>query len=78
MYGAATGWFFFSSRPSDGVRLWLFGVMIDLRTEADLLRRCPAAGAADCGVAMAELPAGKNYAMGKLKVNCKKKHIKRV
>jgi hypothetical protein len=51
--------------------------MIDLRTEADLLRRCPAAGAADCGVAMAELPAGKNYAMGKLKVNCKKKHIKR-
>jgi hypothetical protein len=51
--------------------------MIDLRTEDDLLRRWPAAGAANSGVAMAELLERKDYAMGKPKRRWAKKCIKR-
>jgi hypothetical protein len=36
--------------------LWLLETISDLSTEADLLRRWPAAGAAKSGVAMMKLP----------------------
>jgi hypothetical protein len=64
MYGGGlVSWSFFSSAPSEGARMWPRET-IDLSTDVDdLLRRCPAAGAA-CGVAIVEInPKGKKYAV---------------
>jgi hypothetical protein len=71
MYGAPTAWFFFSSRPSEGVRLWVLDDMMDLSTIADLFLRCPAAGAIRSGVAIATGV----YAMRNPKARPETKHI---
>lgn len=56
MYGAITG-AALSAVPSDGDRLWL---MIDLRTEADLLRRCPVVGTGGGAAMTRQRRLGKN------------------
>ena len=60
MYGGFMSGFLFSAVPSDGARLWLLGAIIDFSTEDDLLRRWPATGAAESGVAIVKLPEDTN------------------